>query len=150
MEITVISILAGVSAGLFLWSLAAMHSGRNRSTPEARFMTEPAPILLRMLLPPAAPLARSLSTHAGNLRACGTSDSSFLKFRDHIGRSLITAGIPGGITPDELIAISAVSGFLSALFGGLLAAGTGRPRSSSASLWASWACFSPTSGSTTG
>jgi len=126
-EIMVV-LCAGGSLGLFSWAAYAAYTDvirRAELDPERRIWIRS--VLFRILIPFARPFAAAFSIWADRLerREVETGQKSmFLSMRSKVRRSLIAAGSPEGVTPDEYFGIviitTAVGGVSGALCFGLL------------------------------
>jgi len=109
-----ILLLTGVSIGLLLWTiLTRKKEEKSISSPEENFSSEKAPAYLQLLRPMARGLAKSSRNYARQtLESDPESRSFFIRYREQLQKSLVSAGSPGGFTSDELLAISLINGFV--------------------------------------
>ena len=119
-----VCLTAGGSLGLFFWSLYNAYDEvmrRSELNPERKVWIKS--IFFRISIPFAQPFAAIFTLYSERLlrREVETGrKSSLLALRKRLRRSLIAAGSPEGITPDEFIGIMIVSVALAAAMGGAL------------------------------
>lgn len=106
-------ICAGGSVGLFSWSAYSTYQHiikHTRVDPERGVWIQS--VLFRILIPLAQPFAVLFGMYAERLtrrETSGKQRSMFLSMRTRLRRSLIAAGSPEGITPDEFLGLIVVS-----------------------------------------
>jgi len=114
---------AGGSLGLFSWSIYAAYQEvlkRAEINPERRMWIRS--VIFRVLIPFAQPFSALSGLYAEKLerREAETGrKSSFLSMRKKLRRSLISAGSPEGVTPDEFLGIIIVTTIIASVAGGL-------------------------------
>ena len=117
-------VTAGGSLGLFLWSFYGAYDEvmrRSELNPERKVWIKS--ILFRVVIPFAQPFAAIFTLYADRqLRweVATERKSNFLRVRKRLRRSLIAAGSPEGITPDEFLGIMVVAAILGMAMGSVL------------------------------
>ena len=115
---------AASSSGLFLWGAYMSYQEVTRRTelnPERRVWIQS--LLFKFLIPCAQPFAALFGLLAARQerRQVETNEKSFfLSMRQRLRRSLITAGSPDGVTPDEFFGIIVVSFGVCVVTGGIM------------------------------
>jgi len=107
---------SGGSVGLLTWSLySAYHEVLKHSEmdPERRIWIRS--VLFRILIPFAQPIAGMLGAYGERLarrEMTSHQKSTFLAVRKRLRRTLIAAGSPEGVTPDEFVGLTIVTGLI--------------------------------------
>jgi len=111
------------SLGLFEWSIFSAYQEalkRARIDPERKMWIRS--LMFRVLIPFAQPFAALFGMYAERLerREVDTGrKSAFLSTRKKLRRSLIAAGSPEGVTPDEFFGITIITAMIAAVAGGI-------------------------------
>ena len=111
------------SLGLFEWSFFSAYQEvlkRAEINPERKMWIRS--VIFRVLIPFAQPFAALFGMYAERLerREVDTGQkAAFLSTRKKLRRSLIAAGSPEGVTPDEFLGIIVVTTIMAAVAGGI-------------------------------